>query len=89
MSMLEERLQVLIHRDQRERLERQSHRRGASVGALVRTPIDLAYPSTADERRAAAERFLAAEPMEVPDVPDRREELDELRGRSGTSYDDV
>lgn len=81
MSMLNERLQVLIHRDQRERLELESRRRGASVGRLVREAIDLAFPAGSASRQHAASRLLDAEPMPVPDVDGLRRELDELRGR--------
>ncbi len=83
MSMLKERLQVLIDTDQRQRLERHARDRGTSVATLVREAIDLAYPSNAVRRREAADRILAAEPMEVPSVDELRAELDELRGRHG------
>ncbi len=81
MSMLKERLQVLIDRDQRERLEREAHRRGASVGRLVREAIDLAFPEGGGSRRDAAARLLDAEPMPVPGVAELRRERDELRER--------
>lgn len=84
MSMLKERLQVLIDRDQRERLDQESRRSGASVGKLVREAIDLAYPSRAAERRAAVERLLAAEPMPVPaTIEELRAEIDEMHERFG------
>jgi hypothetical protein len=44
MRMLDERLQVLIGREQRERLEREAGRRGTSVAALAREAIDLTFP---------------------------------------------
>lgn len=81
MRMLNERLQVLIDRAQRERLDRESVRRGTSVATLVREAIDAAFPSDADEREAAGARILAAEPMPVPDVDELVAELAELRGR--------
>jgi hypothetical protein len=83
MSMLNERLQVLIAREQRERLEREAARRGASVAALVREAIDLTFPPTLSRRRDAADVLLAADPMPVPDPAELRDELDELRGRRG------
>lgn len=83
MSMLKERLQVLIDSDQRERLEHESRRRGTSVGRLVRDAIDLAYPVGRASRREAATRLLEADPMAVPDVAELRGELDDLRGRRG------
>jgi len=81
MSMLKERLQVLIDSDQRQRLERRARDRGASVATLVREAIDLAYPADTDRRRRAAERIRNAEPMDVPSVEDLLAELDELRSR--------
>ncbi|HXH59222.1 MAG TPA: CopG family transcriptional regulator [Iamia sp.] len=79
--MLSERLQVLIDRDQRDRLEREAQRRGASVATLVREAIDEAFPPGHAARRAAAAALLDAEPMEVPPVADLLDELDELRGQ--------
>lgn len=81
MCMLTERLQILLDGDRRRRLEHEANARGVSVGALVRDAIDLAYPSTADERAAAAALVLGADVMEVPDVAALRAELDEVRAR--------
>jgi len=79
MRMLTERLQILLDGDRRRRLEHEADARGTSVAALIREAIDLVYPSTADERRAAADLLLSAEPMAVPDVDGLRAELDEAR----------
>ena len=81
MSMKTERLQVLIDTVQRERLETTAAARGVSVAHLVRTAIDVVYPPVSDRRRAAAAAILDAEPMDVPDVAELRDELDALRGR--------
>lgn len=83
MSMLTERLQVLIEAEQRRRLEREAAARGTSVATLVREAIDLRFPPTLPQRRDAADAILGAEPMDVPDVDDLRRELDDLRGRRG------
>ncbi len=83
MSMLTRRLQVLIDDERHRRLEAEAARRGVAVAVLVREALDAAYPTTADERRAAADRILAADPMPVPDVAELRRELEELRGRRG------
>jgi hypothetical protein len=80
MCMLKERLQVLIERDQRERLEREAALRGTSVATLVREAIDLTFPPALRRRRSAADAILDAEPMPAPDLVDLRQELDELRG---------
>ncbi len=81
MCMFSERLQVLIDPAQRRRLEAEAEARGSSVAALIRQAIDATFPSTSDERRAAGQRFLAAESMPVPEVADLRAELDALRAR--------
>jgi hypothetical protein len=81
MSMLTERLQVLIDTEQRRRLEAEAARRGTSVATLVREAIDTAFPPTGLRRRDAAARLLDAEPMEAPPVADLLTELDDLRTR--------
>jgi predicted transcriptional regulator len=54
MSMLRERLQVLISRDQRGRLQAAAKRRGTSVGALVREAIDDVVARAPQQQRARA-----------------------------------
>lgn len=81
MCMLTERLQILLDGERRRRLEHEATSRGVSVAALIRDAIDLAYPSTADERRRAAALVLDADPMDVPDPAALRSELDEVRGQ--------
>ncbi len=83
MLMKTERLQVLIDAAQRDRLERTASARGVSVASLVRSAIDVVYPSTAAERAQAASAILAAPPIEAPSVSDLVRELDDLRGRRG------
>ena len=83
MSMLKERLQVLVDTEQRERLDREAAARGISVATLVRNAIDLAYPPSHDRRAAAAASILDAEPMEVAPLPGLLAELEQLRGRHG------
>jgi len=83
MSMLKERLQVLIATEQRERLEREAAARGTSVATLVREAIDRSFPPGHHRRAAAAAAILGAEPMDVPDADDLVAELDGLRGRHG------
>lgn len=84
MCMFTERLQILVDRDRRRRLEDEAAARGTSVGALVREAIDLAFPSTQAQRAAAAAAVLEAPAMPVPDtVADLRVELDGARGRRG------
>lgn len=83
MSMLTRRLQVLIDDERHRRLEAEAARRGVPVAVLVREALDAAYPTTADDRREAGDRVLAAEAMPVPDVDDLLAQLVALRGRHG------
>ena len=79
MSMLTERLQVLIETGQRDRLEREAVRRGTSVATLVREAIEHRFPSSHDRRSDAAARILAAPLMDVPDPHDLHGELAAVR----------
>ncbi|WOQ70021.1 hypothetical protein RYJ27_01970 [Microbacterium limosum] len=79
--MKTERLQVLVDKAQRERLERAAAERGVSVASLVRTAIDVVYPPRATSRAAAAEAVLGADPAPAPSVADLLSELDDVRGR--------
>lgn len=76
MSMsLDRRLQVLVDDVRYDRLERESQRRGVSVATIVREALDIALPSTAEERRRAGDALLSAPPIDVGDWQDLREEL--------------
>lgn len=81
MSMLSERLQILVSPEQRRRLEAEARRRGSSVATLVREAIDasLAGPTLAD-RREALRAIAAMEGRYLP--PEELEALvDEERNR--------
>src|SRR5680860_1494353 len=85
MCMLSRRLQILIDEERYDRIAEQARARGVSVASLIREAVDRAFPP-GDERRAlAARRILSAEPMDVPDPPELKEELDDLRGRRSSS----
>ena len=86
--MFTERLQVLMSREQRRRLEAEAKRRHSSVGALIREAIDTrGAGATPEERsRAVAEikgmrggRFLS--PGELERVIDEERERLPHRGR--------
>lgn len=83
MCMFSERLQILLDPARRRRLEAEAIARGTSIAALIREAIDVAFPTTSEERKAAAGRILDASPMPVPEVAELRRELEELRGRRG------
>lgn len=56
--MLDQRLQVLVTKEQRELLEREARRRGASVGSLVREAVDAHLgPVTVGQRKRAVDEI--------------------------------
>lgn len=78
--MLKERLQILVDRDQRRRLNAEAKRRGVSVGSVVREAIDHSIGGTprarrveavAEMRRAPAVRYVA--PEKLAQLLDERE----------------
>ncbi len=79
--MLVRRLQVLIDEDRWARLGSEASRRGVAVAVLVREAIDERFPALAEERRAALQAVLDAEPMDVPEPAQLRQELDSIRSR--------
>jgi hypothetical protein len=67
MSMLTERLQILISPEQRRRLEAEAQRRGTSVATVVREAIDATLTGpTREERRRAFESIAAMKGKYLP-----------------------
>ncbi len=60
MSVLERRLQILLDAARYERLAAEAERSHRSVAAVIREAIDLRFPDTGDEARAAAASALLA-----------------------------
>jgi uncharacterized protein YbaR (Trm112 family) len=83
MSMLTERLQILVSPQQKRRLEAEAKTRGESVGELVREVIDERYGNgpTRAERMAAVERMVSGPkiPFMTPEEINRahEEEIEE------------
>jgi len=80
---LERRLQVLIDEERHQRIVKVARERGVSMSAVVREALDRGRLDPQSRRRAAGERLLEAADMAVPEPPDLRAELEELRGRRG------
>lgn len=87
--MFDQRLQVLLTTEQRERLESEARQRNASVASLIRDAIDARYgiPTREERIRAVEEiRRMEAGPLLSPEelnriVEEEREEaLDSLPG---------
>lgn len=64
LRMYTERLQILISKEQRRRLEQEAKRRGASVASVIRDAVDDRLGDiTRDDRIAAAEWIATMEPL--------------------------
>lgn len=63
MRMFTERTQVLLSREQRERLERMASREGRSVGSVIREAVE-SYTAASPRSRADAAAAMIA--MELP-----------------------
>jgi len=84
MPTLTRRLQILLDEERYLRLEQAAERRGAPVAAIVREAIDRLFGSEQVDRRAAGDRLLSAEPMEVEDWSEmKRGMADEMAGLGG------
>ena len=78
--MYSERLQILVSKEQRRRLEREAKRRGASVASLIRDAIDSQLGSVGREERLGAVQKIAAmrgAPYLAPD--ELRDAIEEAR----------
>jgi hypothetical protein len=81
--MFGERLQILVSRDQRRRLEGEARRRSMSVGAFIREAIDarLGGATTAERLRAVGEiRSMSGGRFLTPEILDRIVEEERERG---------
>jgi hypothetical protein len=72
---LTRRTQILLDDERYHRLEAQAQQTGASVGALIREAIDVAFPGVQTDRERAGQTLLDAEPMPVGDWADLKEDL--------------
>jgi hypothetical protein len=75
MPPLTRRTQILLDEERYVRLEERAQRTGASVGALIRQAIDLAFPGAPSDRERAGKALLEAEPIAVADWPDLKRDL--------------
>lgn len=84
MCILTRRLQILLDEERYGRLARRAAERGTSIATLVREAVDARYPPVDPQKRAAARRILAADPMPVPaDPAELRQEINETRSTRG------
>lgn len=68
MSPLERRLQLLLEREQYDRVAAEAKRSGKSVNAVIRAAIDMRYPSGVEARGAAIDGLLAG-PDDAGTIP--------------------
>lgn len=80
MPPLARRTQVLLDEDRYARLEERARRTGASVGALIRQAIDVAYPAAPSDLERAGQELLDADPIAVADWPELKRELLDAHG---------
>jgi hypothetical protein len=83
MRMYEHRVQLLLDDDRHRRVTALAKQRQVSVATVIREAIDRGLPDRARRRAGAAARIRNAPPMPVPDPPELRAQLDEIRGRHG------
>lgn len=74
MRMFTERTQVLLSREQRERLERLAAREQRSVGSVIREAIET-YTATGPKSRADAAQALIEMSLPVGDWVDAKAEI--------------
>jgi hypothetical protein len=84
---LTKRVHLLLDGARYERLREQAHRRGTSMGALIREAIDGTLPKLGDDHAQAIEELLGAEPMPVDDWPKMKREM--IAGMSSGAHDPV
>ncbi len=83
MRNLDRRVHLLLDEGRFQKVAREAGRRHVSVAMVIRDAID-SLPAEADQRRAAIEVILSAEPMSVPvDPAELRREMDIARERAG------
>ncbi len=81
MSMFSERLQILISKEQRQRLEREAKRRKTSVASVIRDAVDAELGKRSRRARLDAVEAIRRMPK-VPYIPP--EELERLIDESHT-----
>lgn len=82
MATLTRRLQVLIEEPRFAHLEHLARQRGTTVAALVREALDEVYAREPLSPGAAAERFLAREPIDLGTWEDARRAIENGLGRN-------
>lgn len=68
MSMFTERLQILVSKEQRQRLEREAKRRGTSVASVIRDAVDAELGVDPRKEKIAAVEAIRQLPR-VPFLP--------------------
>lgn len=73
------RLQLLLDEERYERVAAEARRQRVSVATVIRDAIDESLTHPRRDKRAAAARILAADPIPVPPGDDLIEEIHRLR----------
>lgn len=78
MSMFTERLQILVSKDQRRRLEREAKRRGTSVASVIRDAVDAELGvDPRKEKLAAFETIRGLPRVALPPIEELNRLIDE------------
>ena len=77
LATLTRRLQILIEERRFAQLEHLARERDTTVAALVREALDQVYAQQPMSPRAAAERFLAREPIDVGTWYDAKRDIED------------
>lgn len=94
LRMYSERLQILVSKEQRQRLEAEARRRDASISSVVRNAVDAELGAVERDQRLRAVSAIAAmkagpylEPEELQQLIDKAhsEEIDRGIGELGPS----
>lgn len=83
MRMFSERLQILVSKEQRQRLEREAKRRNASVASVIRDAVEVELGGVRREDRVRAVEAISAmraAPFLPPEELER--EIDQARSEA-------
>jgi len=78
MPQLTRRVHLLLDDERYRRLELRSRATGASVGALLREAVDIAFPGQVADRERAGRMLLDAEPVPVGDWDEIEREIETM-----------
>jgi hypothetical protein len=73
--MLNHRVHLLLDDERYQRITAAANERKVSVATVIREAIDCGVPTDRVSKREAAQAFLAAQPMSMPDPAELKAEI--------------